>query len=207
MNTGLRLDTCLACSINMGLHHVDNVMQFYVLLKKIQHVYSNGVTRNPRTLFPMTQRLRTLLHVVLSEALDVIVATIVMLGRTNTTTLVLEPGWQRTSDVQSPVVRPFSQETGPTDPLPHSDSPLECFNQMFGVDFFGNLVAATNANAAAKHPPTLNVYAIPTGIQRQLPRCRHLLESTLLWGWPTCRNNVIRITGQRNPYSIIHTWG
>ena len=107
----------------------------------------------------------------------------------------------------SPVVRPFSQERGPTNPLPHSASPLEFFNQMFGVNFFGNLVAATNANAAAKRPPILNVYAIPTGIQRQLPRCRHLLESTLLWGWPTCRSNFIRITGQRNPYSIIHTWG
>ena len=83
-------------------------------------------------------------------------------GHTNTATLVLEPGWQRTADVQPPVVRPFSQEAGPRNPLPHSASPLEFFNQMFGVDFFVNLAAATNANAAVKRPPlqpTVDVYA------------------------------------------------
>ena len=74
-------------------------------------------------------------------------------GHTNTATLLLEPGWQITADVQSPVVRPLSQEAGPRNPLPHSAGPLEFFNQMFGVDFFVNLAAAINANAAAKRPP------------------------------------------------------
>ena len=66
-------------------------------------------------------------------------------GHTNTATLM-----------------PFSQEAGQRNPLPHSANPLEFFNQMFGVDFFANLAAATNLNAAAKRTPlqpTVNVYA------------------------------------------------
>ena len=39
-------------------------------------------------------------------------------GHTNTDALVMEPGWQRTANVQPPVMRPFIQETGPTIPLP-----------------------------------------------------------------------------------------
>ena len=66
-------------------------------------------------------------------------------GHTNTATLM-----------------PFSQEAGQRNPLPHSANPLEFFNQMFEVDFFANLAAATNLNAAAKRTPlqpTVNVYA------------------------------------------------
>ena len=58
------------------------------------------------------------------------------------------------ADLEPPVIEPFTEVTGPTDPLPHDAPAIDFLLQMVGAKFFVSLATAMNANAIYKHPPT-----------------------------------------------------
>ena len=63
--------------------------------------------------------------------------------------LVTEPGWEKAEDTQPPVLQPFREATGPTEPLPYDARAIDFFSKMVGDDFFEKLADATNANAVS----------------------------------------------------------
>ena len=75
----------------------------------------------------------------------------------------LEAGRRKTEDGVPPVIRPFTQQTGPTTHLPPNAKPLEFYSQIFEEDFFeidgrGNKCERANTPLATAdavwHPTT-----------------------------------------------------
>ena len=65
----------------------------------------------------------------------------------------VEPGWLKVEHLEPIVINPFTEASGPTDPLPPDAPAIDFLYQMVGAEFFGELATATNANAVHKHPP------------------------------------------------------
>ena len=70
--------------------------------------------------------------------------------------LVTEPGWEKAEDTQPPVLQPFREATGPTEPLPYDARAIDFFSKMVEDDFFEKLADATNANAVGQPAPLTN---------------------------------------------------
>ena len=56
-------------------------------------------------------------------------------------------------DADPPAVHPFTQQSGPMEPLPYGARPIKFFDQMFGADFFVDLATATNAVSCSTPAP------------------------------------------------------
>ena len=66
----------------------------------------------------------------------------------------IDDGRKKASDSELPAMKSFTDNTGPTQILPVTSTPIKFFVQIFDGDFFDCVVEATNLNAATKSPPT-----------------------------------------------------